>query len=148
MAGTPEWWLQLRAEAVVTPHPGEMSRLTGMDSVQINSDRLGVARRSAAQWKKVVALKGAYTAVVAPDGQALVNPFANPGLATAGTGDVLAGAIAGLMAQGLSPFDAAVCGVYLHGAAGERVREDLGEAGMMAGDLLPELPRAIRRLRG
>ena len=144
----PEWWLQLRNEAVVTPHPGEMSRLTGTNPGQINSDRLNTARRFAAQWDKVVTLKGAYTAVGSPDGRVLVSPFANPGLASAGTGDVLAGAIAGLLAQGASPFDAAVCGVYLHGAAGERVRVELGEAGMMAGDLLPQLPRAIKQLRG
>ena len=143
----PEWWLQLRGEAVVTPHPGEMSRLTGTNPGQINSDRLNIARRFAAQWDKVVTLKGAYTAVGSPDGRVLVSPFANPGLASAGTGDVLAGAIAGLLAQGASPFDAAVCGVYLHGAAGERVRAEMGEAGMMAGDLLPQLPRAIKQLR-
>ena len=147
LANIPEWWLQLRQDAVATPHPGEMSRLTGADSAQVNADRLNIARRSAEQWGKVVALKGAHTAVGSPDGRVLVSPFANPGLATAGTGDVLAGAIAGLMAQGLSPLDAAACGVYLHGAAGERVREELGDTGMTAGDLLPQLPRAVRRLR-
>ena len=147
MAQVPEWWKLLRAEAVVTPHPGEMSRLTGADSAQVNADRLNAARSHAAQWGVVVALKGAHTAVGSPDGHVLVSPFANPGLASAGTGDVLAGAIAGLMAQGLSPFDAAACGVYLHGAAGESVRAELGESGMTAGDLLPQLPRAIRRLR-
>ena len=147
MAGVPEWWKQLRAEAVATPHPGEMSRLTGADSAQINADRLNIASRSAAQWGKVVALKGAYTDVGSPDGRVLVNPFANPGLASAGTGDVLAGAIAGLVAQGVPPLDAAACGVYLHGAAGESVRAELGEAGMTATDLLPQLPRAIKRLR-
>ena len=148
LAGVPEWWKLLRNEAVVTPHPGEMSRLTGMDSAQVNADRFGAASSYAAQWGSVVALKGAYTAIGSSDGQVKVSPFANPGLASAGTGDVLAGAIAGLMAQGASPLDAAVCGVYLHGAAGERVRADLGEAGMMASDLLTHIPRAIRDLRG
>ncbi len=148
LSRVPEWWKQLRAEAVVTPHPGEMSRLTGADSAQVNADRLNTTRESAAQWGRVVALKGAYTAVGSPDGRVMVSPFANPGLASAGTGDVLAGAIGGLMAQGLSPFDAAACGVYLHGAAGESVRTELGESGMMATDLLPQLPRAIKRLRG
>ena len=147
MSKVPEWWLQLRQEAVVTPHPGEMSRLTGADSSQINADRLHTARSHAAQWGVVVALKGAHTAVGAPDGRVLVSPFAHPGLASAGTGDVLAGAVAGLVAQGLSPFDAAACGVYLHGTAGERVRDDLGESGILAGDLLPQLPRAIRQMR-
>ena len=147
LSAVPQWWLQLRTEAVVTPHPGEMSRLTGVDSAQINADRLGAARAHAAQWGNVVALKGAFTAIGAPDGSVLVSPFANPGLASAGTGDVLAGAVAGLMAQGASPLDAATCGVYIHGAAGERVRAELGEAGMMASDLLPQIPRAIRDLR-
>ncbi len=148
LSSVPEWWRLLRNEVVVTPHPGEMSRLTGMDSAKVNADRIGAARSYAAQWGSVVALKGAYTAIGLPDGRALVSPFANPGLASAGTGDVLAGAIAGLVAQGASPLDAAVCGVYLHGAAGERVRSDLGEAGMTASDLLPQIPRAIRELLG
>ncbi len=99
------------------------------------------------QWRKVVVLKGAYTVVAAPDGRIAVSPFANPGLASAGTGDVLAGAIAGLMAQRLTPFDAAVCGVFLHGKAGEMVKMELGDAGMIASDLLPRLPLAIRQLK-
>ena len=99
------------------------------------------------QWGKVVALKGAYTVVSSPEGQARISPFANPGLASGGTGDVLAGAIAGLLAQGLSTFDAASCGVYLHGAAGEQVRQERGDTGMIASDLLPRLPLAIKGLR-
>ncbi|MFQ5861000.1 MAG: NAD(P)H-hydrate dehydratase, partial [Dehalococcoidia bacterium] len=78
---------------------------------------------------------------------AYLSPFANPGLASGGTGDVLAGAIAGLLAQGLSPLDAACCGVYLHGAAGELVRQELGDTGTLASDLLPAIPRAIQALR-
>jgi NAD(P)H-hydrate epimerase len=92
-------------------------------------------------------LKGAHTVVAAADGRAAVSPFANPALATAGTGDVLAGVIAGLLAQGLERFAAAACGVYLHGAAGERVRESVGDAGAVAGDLLPELPAVIKALK-
>jgi NAD(P)H-hydrate epimerase len=99
-------------------------------------------------WRQTVVLKGAYTAVAAPDGRAGVNPYANPALASAGTGDVLAGAIAGLLAQGAPPFEAACCGVYLHAAAAEGLRRDLGDAGLIAGDLLPELPRTLRELRG
>ena len=93
-------------------------------------------------------LKGANTVVAAPDGRARLSPFANPGLASGGTGDVLAGAIVGLLAQGLDTFEAASLGVYLHGLAGERVRRELGSAGMVAGDLLPALPRVIKELRG
>ena len=140
------WWEKFPAAAIVTPHPGEMSRLTGMSTQDIHKDRLGLAIESAARWNKVVVLKGAFTVVAAPSGGAMLSPFANPGLATAGTGDVLAGAIVGLLAQGLSLDNAAPLGVYLHGLAGETVRNELGDAGMMAGDLLPALPRAIKGL--
>ncbi len=141
------WWKELRVPAVVTPHPGELSRLTGMTVEEIQSNRLSVARGCAGEWGVTVALKGANTVMASPDGRARLSPFANPGLATGGTGDVLAGAIAGLIAQGLEPFEAASLGVYLHGLAGELVRGELGSAGMVAGDLLPALPRAIRSIR-
>ena len=142
------WSESFTQGAVLTPHPGEMSRLTGETSARIQADRVATATNAAATWDKVVSLKGAFTVVAAPDGRATLSPFANPGLASAGTGDVLAGAIAGLLAQGVGLFDAAKLGVYIHGAAGERVRADLGDAGMVASDLLPELPKAIRALAG
>jgi ADP-dependent NAD(P)H-hydrate dehydratase / NAD(P)H-hydrate epimerase len=88
-------------------------------------------------------LKGAFSVVAAPDGKIVVMPFANPALATAGSGDVLAGAIVGLRAQGLPAFEAAVCGAYLHGVAGELARADIGSAGAIAGDLLARLPAAL-----
>tara|TARA_Y100000758_G_scaffold8563_1_gene6698 strand:- start:668 stop:952 length:285 start_codon:yes stop_codon:yes gene_type:complete len=94
-----------------------------------------------------VILKGAYTVIGFPDGRAMVSSLSNPGLATAGTGDVLAGAIAGLVSQGLSLADASGLGVYLHGLAGERVRDEFGNTGMVASDLLPILPTVIRDLR-
>jgi NAD(P)H-hydrate epimerase len=147
MSTVPEWWLQLKGEAVVTPHPGEMSRLTAQSTQEINSARLSIAREGAAHWGKTVVLKGAYTVISSPNGQVRISPFANPGLASAGTGDVLAGAMAGLLAQGLSTFDAATCAVHLHGTAGEQVRQEIGDTGMLASDLLPQLPRAIRQLR-
>ncbi|MDP6101499.1 MAG: NAD(P)H-hydrate dehydratase, partial [Dehalococcoidia bacterium] len=106
-----------------------------------------VCREMARRWRKVVVLKGAYTVVASPEGQVRLSPFANPGLASAGTGDVLAGAVAGLLAQGVSSFDSASLGVYLHGMAGEIVRARLGEAGTLASDLLPALPEAITKLR-
>jgi len=142
------WWKELAAPTVITPHPGELSRLTGLPVDEIQSDRLAVARGYAGEWGVVVVLKGANTVVAAPDGRARLSPFANPGLASGGTGDVLAGAIAGLIAQGMEPYEAASLGVYLHGLAGERVREELGSAGMIASDLLVALPRAIKELRG
>ncbi len=147
------WWEMLNVPAIITPHPGELSRLSGVDTAEIQRDRLAAARTRASQWGLTVVLKGANTVVAAPDpdgrgGRARLSPFANPGLATGGTGDVLAGAITGLIAQGVEPFDAASLGVYLHGLAGELVRRELGEAGMLAGDVAAALPRAIKELKG
>jgi NAD(P)H-hydrate epimerase len=143
----PRWWERVTANCVLTPHPGEHARLTGRSIGDIQGNRLGAAREAASAWGQTVVLKGAYTVVAADDGRAAVNPYANPGLASGGTGDVLAGAVAGLMAQGLAPFEAACCGAYLHGAAAEGLRRDFGDAGILAGDLLPELPRTVRELR-
>ena len=142
-----DWWERLSSPAIVTPHPGEMGRLTGASRERLEADRVPLALESAARWNKVVVLKGAFTVVAFPDGRAMLSPSANPGLATAGTGDVLAGTIAGLLAQGLSLEDGAALGVYLHGRAGERARDRLGEAGMLASDLLDEIPLAIKETR-
>jgi NAD(P)H-hydrate epimerase len=147
LGGVPGWPSRASVPLVLTPHPGELQRLTGRSVAEIQSDRLVAAQRYAAEWKQTLVLKGAHTVVAAADGRAAVSPFANPALATAGTGDVLAGVIAGLLAQGLERFVAAACGVYLHGAAGERVRESIGDAGAVAGDLLPELPAVIKALK-
>ena len=146
LAGTEKWWERFGDKAIMTPHPGEMARLTGESTVSVESDRTGTALESAQKWSKVTVLKGAHTVVAAPDGRVMISPFANPGLASAGTGDVLAGTIVGLLSQELALEDAAALGVYLHGAAGERVRDELGDAGMVAGDLLSALPLAIRAL--
>jgi hydroxyethylthiazole kinase-like uncharacterized protein yjeF len=147
LANTPRWWQLLTTDAILTPHPGEMARLTGMAVAEVQSDRVEVAKKWAAEWNKTIVLKGAYTVIASPEGQTKISHIANPGLASAGTGDVLTGAIAGLVAQGLPLFDAAACGVYLHGQAGELVRARLGDAGMIATDLLPELPQVIKRLK-
>jgi len=147
LAQTRGWWQKLALDAILTPHPMEMARLADLPIEEVQLDRLRVAREAAARWQKTVVLKGAYTVVANPDGGAKINPVANPGLASAGTGDVLSGAIAGLLAQGLSPPAAAACGVYLHGAAGEIVKAELGDAGMVASDLLPALPAAIKRIK-
>ncbi len=148
LADLGNWWRDLRVPAILTPHPGEMSRLRGISVAEIEQDRLTAARSAAGEWQQTVVLKGAFTVIAAPDGRTTITPFANPGLATAGTGDVLAGAIVGLLAQGVEPHAAAVAGAYLHGLAGELAREELGDAGMVAGDLLPALPQAIQALRG
>ena len=147
LARLPDWWRKIPDNAVLTPHPGEMSRLCGLSLDEVQSDRPGAARKFAAAWQKTVVLKGAYTVIAAPDGRCRISPFANPGLASAGTGDVLAGVIAGLAAQGLDLFDAASLGVYLHGAVGEKIRNELGDAGMLASDLLPALPVIIKQLK-
>ena len=143
----PHWWQKLGQDVILTPHPGEMARLTGLSLDTVQQERLEIAQKTAREWQKVVVLKGAYTIVAAPDGQTKISQAANPGLASAGTGDVLTGIIAGLRAQGLSPFDAAACGVYLHAQAGELVRQEMGDAGMVASDLLPKIPRVIKTLK-
>jgi hydroxyethylthiazole kinase-like uncharacterized protein yjeF len=147
LAQTPGWQQQLHAAAVLTPHAGEMERLLGKSIKEIQADRIGSTREAALKWHQTVVLKGANTIVSSPEGKVRVSPFSNPGLASAGTGDVLAGVIAGMAAQGLSLFDAASVGVYVHGLAGELVRAESGDAGMLASDLLPCLPRAIRQLK-
>ena len=128
-------------ELIVTPHPGEMARLTGLSAAQINADREGTALRCAQAWNAVVVLKGARTVVAAPDGRVRVNPTGNPGLARGGSGDVLAGMLAALLACGLPAYEAAACAVYLHGAAADRAAAVHGEYGMLPHDILPELGR-------
>ena len=147
LAKSTAWSSSLFMDAVLTPHPGEMARLTGLSIEEIQKDRINTAMRFAAEWRKTVVLKGAYTVIASADGRCKVSPFANPGLASAGTGDVLAGIIAGLAAQGLENFTAACLGVWLHGEAGERVKAEMGDTGMLAGDLLPVLPKVIKKLK-
>lgn len=128
-------------ELIVTPHPGEMVRLTGLSAAQINADREGTALRYAQAWNAVVVLKGARTVVAAPDGRVCVNPTGNPGLSRGGSGDVLAGMTAALLACRLPAYEAAACAVYLHGAAADRAAAVHGEYGMLPHDILPELGR-------
>ena len=128
-------------ELIVTPHPGEMARLTGLSASQINADREGTALRYAQAWNAVVVLKGTRTVVAAPDGRVCVNPTGNPGLSRGGSGDVLAGMTAALLACRLPAYEAAACAVYLHGAAADRAAAVHGEYGMLPHDILPELGR-------
>jgi hydroxyethylthiazole kinase-like uncharacterized protein yjeF len=143
----PKWWQKLPGSAILTPHPGEMSRLCGLSVEQIQADRINTAIKFAGEWQKTVVLKGAYTVIAAPGGRCRVSPFANPGLASAGTGDILAGVIAGLAAQGLESFEAASLGVFLHGETGEQVKSEMGDTGMIASDLLQALPVTIKKLK-
>ena len=144
IAGWPE---RGRGLMVLTPHPGEMATLTGLSAAEIQKDRVAVVREYAAKWDVCLVLKGANTVIGEPGGMVRVAPFANPGMASGGTGDVLSGVIAGLMAQGLDPSAAACCGVYLHGEAGRETVSILGNTGAAASDLLLEIPAAVRRLR-
>ncbi|MBP1764302.1 MAG: ADP/ATP-dependent (S)-NAD(P)H-hydrate dehydratase, partial [Firmicutes bacterium] len=132
---------------VVTPHPGEMARLMGRSIGEINGNRIATARQAAEQWGSIVVLKGAHTVIAFPDGEIYINLTGNPGMATGGTGDVLTGIIAGLIAQGLSSHDAAVAGVYLHGLAGDMAAGDYN-SGLIAGDLLPMIPAAVQKIIG
>ncbi len=146
LAVTPDWWSSRGRPVVLTPHPGEFARLDGAkvdDDDQVRAARAGAA---ATRWGSVVVLKGAHTVVAAPDGRAAMAGFSNPALATGGTGDVLAGTIGSLLAQGLDPFDAACLGVFLHGVAGEHVRERVGDSGLLASELPMEVARVRRHL--
>ena len=141
-----EWWTRLKAPAILTPHPGEMARLTRLSTTEVQARRMETAREWSEKWGKVVVLKGAFTVIAAPSGHCWIAPFANPILATGGTGDVLTGIIAGLLAQGMSPEHAAACGVYLHGAAAESLKETYGDRGAKATDIIDALPRVTKEL--
>jgi len=133
-----------RSTPILTPHPGEMARLIGNDSAEhINAHRLTVAQEFAQHHSCILVLKGARTIVAEPDGQAAICPTGNPGMATAGMGDILTGMIAGLLAQGLPPGLAAKAGVFLHGLAGDLGAHELGQASLIASDLLDFIPEAI-----
>ena len=139
------------APTVITPHPGEMARLLGTTTDEIQTDRMGAARRAAEQFRSVVVLKGAGTITTQPgDGLCTINTTGNPGMASGGTGDVLTGMIAGLLAQHvapLSPYDAARLGVYLHGLAGDLAAAETGQMSMIAGDVLRHVATAVRRIQ-
>jgi len=149
------WWEGEHRRAVMTPHAGEFARLRAgsgrepADDGDLTGDddaRVAAAKDAAMAWHAVVVLKGARTVIAAPDGDVAVAPFENPALATGGTGDVLSGAIGSLLAQGLDPFAAARLGVYLHGVAGDGIRERFGDAGLLASDLPEGLAVARKRL--
>lgn len=134
------------APVIITPHPGEMARLTGASGEALKTRRVDVAREFAAKFKVVLVLKGARTVVAGADGRVWINTTGNPGMATAGIGDVLTGIIAGLVAQGMRPVEAAVGGVYLHGRCGDRAANRLGERGLLSRDLIREIPRVLAEI--
>ncbi len=132
---------------VITPHPGELARLAGSDAKTINADRIASARDAARTCNCVVVLKGYQTLVAEPDGHVHVNPTGNPGMASGGMGDVLSGMVAALLARGDDPADAACAAVYLHGLAGDLLKDEFGDTGLAAIDLAERIPLAIRHVR-
>ncbi|MBI3614964.1 MAG: NAD(P)H-hydrate dehydratase [Candidatus Omnitrophica bacterium] len=134
-----------KGSLVITPHPGEMAELLGVTVQTVQRDRLEIARKVAKELKVTVVLKGHRTVVASPAGKTVVNKTGNPGMATAGTGDLLTGMIAALIAQGLDPFSAAEAGVYLHGLAGDLAAAKVGQVGLIASDVLDSIPAAFHR---
>ena len=134
------------ASLVISPHPAEMSRLTGKSIEQINKNRINIALEFAQEFNLVIILKGGPSVIAAPSGQAWLNPTGNEGMATAGSGDVLTGLIGGFLTQGLMDIDAALLGCYVHGKAGDLAYEELGSRGMIAGDILRMVPEALMEL--
>ena len=142
-----ECWPAEAGRFVLTPHPKELSRLMGVSTQEIQSNRIAAANKAAAKFGCVVVLKGARSVVASPEDEIFINSTGNAGMATAGSGDVLSGVIGGLLAQGLGPLSAAVAGAYIHGAAGDLAAEELGEDGTIAGDILTFVPSVLAKLR-
>jgi len=147
LAGIPDWPSRLPEMSILTPHPGEMSVLTGLATKEIQANRLEIARRFSREWGHVVVLKGAFSVIAAPDGRAMVIPVASPALVRAGSGDVLAGVIVGLRAQGVPAFEAAAAGAWIHAQAGLLAAYDLGSsAAVLAGDILDQTIHVMSEL--
>ena len=143
LADDPSVLRRAKAPVVITPHPAEMGRLCGISAKEVNADREATAGRFAADYGVIVVLKGAGTVTAAPDGRAVINTTGNSGMATGGSGDVLAGICASLLAQGGEAFDSAAAAVYLHGLAGDLAAARLGKISMLPTDLLDALPQAF-----
>ncbi|MHB8917390.1 MAG: NAD(P)H-hydrate dehydratase [Desulfocucumaceae bacterium] len=146
--GKTDLFKRFRKPLILTPHPGEMARLCGLPVDSIQRDRLQAARKWSSSWGAVVVLKGARSIIASPEGIAFINTTGNPGMATGGSGDVLTGIIAGLLAQGMEASGAAAAGVYLHGMAGDSAAREKGMMGLVAGDILQALPGVTRVLEG
>ncbi len=142
-----EWWHRFRGTAVLTPHPGELGRLLKKEAYEIQQERFAYAKEAAERFGQVVVLKGAYTVIAAPDGRIAVNSIATSALAKAGSGDVLSGVIAALLAQGVAPYEAACLGVVAHGRAGLQLAAEWGERGGLASDLMEYIGRGWRDFR-
>ena len=142
------WSSRIPEKSILTPHPGEMAVLTGESISDIQGDRIASALKWAKVWGHIIVLKGAHTVVASPDGRAMVMPFANSALAHAGTGDVLAGAIAGIRAQGIAPYESAFLGAFIHGNAGLLAADFIGaEEGVLASDVADAIPMALWEIK-
>ncbi len=148
LATIPNWWERLTSPCVLTPHPGEMGRLTGVNTKEVIQHRWELAREKAQEWGIVLVLKGAHTLIASPDGNLVVLPFKTDALATAGTGDVLAGIITGLIAQGAKPFEAAIAGAYLHGLSGVLAGCTHTNRSVIARDIIEHLGEALKKIEG
>lgn len=147
LAGISDWSEKLPGKAILTPHPGEMAELTGLKVSEIQAERIPIAEKYAKKWGHIVVLKGANTVIAEPGGRTSVIPVASPALSTAGSGDVLAGIIVGLRAQGLEGFEAAVSGAWIHAQSGLKSAEYLGtNRSVIAGDLLASMVDVIQEL--
>lgn len=144
IADNPEILKKRKSDIIITPHPGEMGRLCGITAKEVNADRVDVALSFAKKYGIITVLKGSGTIIASPNGQALLNTTGNSGMATGGSGDVLAGMTAGLLAQGKSAFDCAAAAVYLHGLAGDFAAEKLGKISMLPSDIIEFIPKAFK----
>ena len=146
LARQPEKIGAAKGVRIFTPHPGEMGRLLGKTTADVQNNRIAVARDAAARWQQCFILKGFLSLTATYDGELFVNPTGNPGMATAGAGDVLAGVIAGWIAQGVQPKSATWAGTYLHGLAGDLAVAELGEKGLISSDILRYIPKAFHEI--
>ena len=135
------------APTILTPHPGEMARLLNRSIQEIEEDKINILQEKAAEWNSIIVLKGAHSQIALADRRIYINLTGNPGMATAGSGDVLAGAIPAMYAMGFNLEQAVQMGVYVHGLAGDLAAEVIGEDGLVAGDIMNYLPEAILQLR-
>ena len=144
IAENPEILKKRKSDIIITPHPGEMGRLCGITAKEVNADRTECARKFAKKYRVITVLKGSGTIIASPNGHALLNTTGNSGMATGGSGDVLAGMTAGLLAQGKSAFDCAAAAVYLHGLAGDFAAEKLGKISMLPSDIIDDIAQAFK----
>jgi len=137
---------KVKSRCILTPHPGEMARITGLSIPEINENRIKIAKDFSRKYGVIVVLKGASTVITDEEGHVFLNTTGNPGMATAGSGDVLTGIIAALVGQKIDLIDAAMAGVYIHGRAGDEAAKITGEYGMIASDMVREVPRIITEI--